>query len=142
MCTNDDEYEGYFIPKGTIVVGNTWYIKESYRRSNLMDSNRSILHDPNIYEEPSRFMPERFLKDGKLNPEAPDPSSAAFGFGRRICPGMYMSDSSIFLTIASLLSVFDIRAPVDEFGVPVKLNPEYTNGNLQWVPALLVSIVD
>ncbi len=23
-ATEDDEYDGYFIPKGTIVVGNTW----------------------------------------------------------------------------------------------------------------------
>ena len=24
MATNDDEYNGYYIPKGTIVIGNTW----------------------------------------------------------------------------------------------------------------------
>ena len=24
MCTADDDYDGYFIPKGTIVLGNTW----------------------------------------------------------------------------------------------------------------------
>jgi len=26
MCTADDEYDGYFIPKGTIVMGNTWSV--------------------------------------------------------------------------------------------------------------------
>ena len=25
MVTQDDEYNGYFIPAGTLVVGNTWY---------------------------------------------------------------------------------------------------------------------
>ena len=24
MATNDDEYNGYYIPKGTIVFGNAW----------------------------------------------------------------------------------------------------------------------
>jgi len=24
MCTADDEYDGYFIPKGTVVFGNAW----------------------------------------------------------------------------------------------------------------------
>ena len=26
MATNDDEYDGYYIPKGTIVFGNTWQV--------------------------------------------------------------------------------------------------------------------
>jgi len=26
MCTADDEYGGYFIPKGTLVLGNTWSV--------------------------------------------------------------------------------------------------------------------
>jgi len=26
MCTADDEYDGYFIPKGTVVIGNSWSV--------------------------------------------------------------------------------------------------------------------
>ena len=26
IATNDDEYDGYYIPKGTIVFGNTWLV--------------------------------------------------------------------------------------------------------------------
>jgi hypothetical protein len=29
------------------------------------------------------YQPERYLKDGKLNPDVRDPDCAAFGFGRR-----------------------------------------------------------
>jgi len=29
------------------------------------------------------YQPERYLKDGKLNPDVMDPESVAFGFGRR-----------------------------------------------------------
>ena len=27
MATNDDEYDGYYIPKGTIVLGNSWSVR-------------------------------------------------------------------------------------------------------------------
>ena len=26
MVTNDDEYDGFYIPKGTIVIGNAWSV--------------------------------------------------------------------------------------------------------------------
>ena len=44
---------------------------------------RAILHDSEVYPEPERFLPERFVKDGKLNPDIMDPATVAFGFGRR-----------------------------------------------------------
>lgn len=40
---------------------------------------RQILHNPDVYHEPERFMPDRYLV---VNPP-PDPESYAFGFGRR-----------------------------------------------------------
>ena len=27
MATNDDEYDGYYIPKGTIIFGNSWSVR-------------------------------------------------------------------------------------------------------------------
>ena len=44
---------------------------------------RSILHDRKAFDNPQEFRPERYLKDGKLNPDVRDPDCAAFGFGRR-----------------------------------------------------------
>ena len=26
MSTNDDEYNGFYIPKGTIMIGNAWLV--------------------------------------------------------------------------------------------------------------------
>ena len=44
---------------------------------------RSILHDPKSFSNPMEFQPERYLKDGKLNPHVMDPAVVAFGYGRR-----------------------------------------------------------
>jgi Cytochrome P450 len=85
MATNDGEYNGYHIPKGTLVIGNAWSVQilTLILFSVLMSSLRSILHDPKVFNDPMEFQPERYLKDGQLNPDVRDPDCAAFGFGRR-----------------------------------------------------------
>ncbi|KAL4263371.1 cytochrome P450 family protein [Pleurotus pulmonarius] len=112
----DDEYDGYFIPKGSIVVGCSW----------------SILHDPVMYPKPFDFNPDRFLKDGVINPEVRHPNQASFGFGRRMCPGRFFSDSSLYIIVASTLSVFSIQPPLDEQGNPVALDVVMTTGLLSY----------
>jgi len=112
--TADDEYDGYLIPKGSVVIGNQW----------------ALLHDPDDYPEPEAFKPERFIKDGRLNPGVKDPSTAAFGFGRRVCVGKDFADSTLFITIASILHVFNIAPSVDVFGRAVLPEPRATSGFL------------
>ncbi|KAI0301728.1 cytochrome P450 [Multifurca ochricompacta] len=90
--TQDDVYEGLFIPKGAIVFGNTW----------------AILRDPDEYEDPDAFKPERFLNsNGSLRDDLN--LTSVFGFGKRICPGRHFVDATLFITVASLLSVFNIK---------------------------------
>lgn len=47
-------------------------------------SSRAIMHDEKAYPEPFAFKPERFMKNGRLDPTVQDPGMAAFGYGRRI----------------------------------------------------------
>ncbi|KAH9856137.1 cytochrome P450 [Lenzites betulinus] len=106
----DDYYNGYYIPKGTTILINQW----------------KLLHDPDTYSNPFEFNPDRFLaKDGK-EPEF-DPRKIAFGFGRRICPGIYLAESSVLMVMAMLLSVYDIANPTTPAGELITAdNVKYT----------------
>lgn len=43
-----------------------------------------MLQDPEVYERPEEFRPERFIRDGKIDTTSVRDSSAfAFGYGRR-----------------------------------------------------------
>ncbi len=57
----------------------------SYRSQFLVHNSltRAILHDEEVYPEPSKFDPERFLKNESVSFELqPDPNFS-FGYGRR-----------------------------------------------------------
>ncbi|TEB27924.1 cytochrome P450 98A3 [Coprinellus micaceus] len=106
--TADDEYDGHFIPEGTFVMANSW----------------AIMHDPEMFENPFEFVPERYLNNGEIDESVPDPEIAAFGFGRRICPGRHFSNDGLFLLAASLLATFDVAPSKDEAGNTVPLSLE------------------
>jgi cytochrome P450 len=41
------------------------------------------MHDPEQFDDPMAFNPERYLKDGKINREVLSPEAGTFGYGRR-----------------------------------------------------------
>ncbi|THV02863.1 cytochrome P450 [Dendrothele bispora CBS 962.96] len=96
MVTKDDEFRGYHVPAGTMVMGNSW----------------TILHDPSIYPSPLTFNPDRFISPDPSLPDPSEPISVAFGYGRRICPGRFMAEGQLWVSIACILAAFDIGGPV------------------------------
>ncbi|USP76716.1 hypothetical protein yc1106_03990 [Curvularia clavata] len=87
--TAPDTYSNYRIPKNSILIPNIW----------------AFMHDPSVYRDPFVFRPERFLgKDAEQ-----DPRVHVFGYGRRICPGRYMADRALGVTIAMTLAVFSVE---------------------------------
>ncbi|KAJ7189263.1 cytochrome P450 [Mycena filopes] len=106
----DDEYRGYHLPANSIVIGNIW----------------AILHDEVMYPDPHAFKPDRFLLNGKPNPNVRDPQTV-FGFGRRICPGRHLAKSTLFIAVASILSSFDIIKAVDTDGQPIEPTFEFSS---------------
>lgn len=93
-------YNGYLIPKGAYLLPAVWW----------------FTHDPQVHPDPERFEPERFLHPRN----EPDARQNVFGYGRRICPGRLLADSSIFIAVTQILAAFDIRKAVDEHGVEIE----------------------
>jgi cytochrome P450 len=89
--SQDDEYMGYHIPKGTTVIGNHW----------------SISLDDDVFDEPYEFRPDRWIK----NTDLPQPG---FCFGRRVCTGQHVARNSLFINISRLLWAFDIGHAVED----------------------------
>ncbi|KAF7760418.1 hypothetical protein Agabi119p4_11094 [Agaricus bisporus var. burnettii] len=107
MATDADEYNGYYIPKGTLVIGNGW----------------TLMHDPEVYKDPEDYNLDRFLKDGHFAD-----AIAVFGYGRRVCPGRYFGLNALFLMIAHTLAVFDIKPALDENGKEIEFKADVTGG--------------
>ncbi|KAJ1306466.1 hypothetical protein OPQ81_007469 [Rhizoctonia solani] len=100
-CTQDDVYRNFHIPKGSIVIGNVW----------------SMSRNAQVYKDPESFNPDRFL-------DVQVPKIPAFGFGRRSCPGIHFAEASIFITVASLLAVYNFTKARDENGQEITPSTE------------------
>ena len=89
-ATVDATLQGYHIPKGTTVLVNLW----------------SFHHDPDIWNDPDDFRPERFLEeDGNFVP----PKAHLFfplSGGRRGCLGASLARILLFLSLARMLHSF------------------------------------
>ncbi|TRM64773.1 cytochrome P450 [Schizophyllum amplum] len=109
-CTTaDDIYDDYLIPKGSMVFPNVW----------------KFLHDPDIYESPSVFKPERFLG---ADP-APDPREMGFfGYGRRQCPGSHLADASVWMHVAHAVAALDISKAINSEGNPIEPSGDTDDG--------------
>nr|UUY85543.1 camptothecin hydroxylase [Camptotheca acuminata] len=77
---------GYEIPQGTILWVNAW----------------AMHRDPKLWEEPTKFKPERF--EGMEGRERY--KFIPFGIGRRACPGASMGIRTVSLALGALIQCF------------------------------------
>ncbi|KAJ4973715.1 hypothetical protein NE237_006889 [Protea cynaroides] len=102
----------FTIPRGTSVFFNIW----------------KIHRDPEGWEDPLEFFPERFLRDNNgYDYKGNNFNYLPFGSGRRICVGISLAERMSTYMLASLLHSFEWRLPEnveldlsEEFGVVLK----------------------
>ncbi|EOA23299.1 hypothetical protein CARUB_v10018682mg [Capsella rubella] len=85
LASEDCALAGYDVPRGTIILVNAW----------------AIHRDPKLWEEPEKFKPERFEKQGE------EKKLMAFGIGRRSCPGSGLAQRLVTLALGSLIQCFE-----------------------------------
>ncbi|KAK6138656.1 hypothetical protein DH2020_027613 [Rehmannia glutinosa] len=104
---------GYTIPKDSKVFLNTW----------------SIYRDPQVWEDPLQFKPDRFLNDdtGKFDYMGNNFEYLPFGSGRRMCPGLILGEKMVMYFVATLLHSFEWRLPegkrvdlLEQFGIVMR----------------------
>ena len=86
--------DGYEIPPKTLVFVNAW----------------AIGRDPEAWENPEEFMPERFL-GSSVDFRGQHYKLIPFGAGRRVCPGIHIGAVTVELTLANLLYSFNWEMP-------------------------------
>ncbi|KAJ6580720.1 cytochrome P450 [Mycena capillaripes] len=100
FLTVEDEYKGYRLPAGSIVIPNAW----------------AMLHDEVMYPDPYAFKPERVRTRPRLRS---GPHEC------RICPGRHMAQASIWINAVSILATFDITKAAGEDGQVIEPGHEY-----------------
>ncbi|KAI1080805.1 cytochrome P450 [Whalleya microplaca] len=99
----DDVYKGMFIPKGSTIIAPLW----------------SIHLNEDDFPEPHEFKPERFLESRNYPGTF---GHSAFGWGRRVCPGMHLGSASVELNIARILWAFDVGPAKDADGKDIDVD--------------------
>ncbi|XVF49752.1 hypothetical protein PTKIN_Ptkin04bG0038800 [Pterospermum kingtungense] len=94
ISTKDVKIMGYDIAQGTQVIINAW----------------AIGRDPQSWEKPEEFIPERFLNNS-IDFKGHHFELIPFGSGRRICPGILFAMKLNELFLANLVRKFDWSLP-------------------------------
>ena len=97
---HDVTYKGFHIHKDTTILANL----------------HSVLMDPEIWSEPAKFRPERFLSDDRKEIEIPK-QHIPFSVGPRSCLGETLAKMELFLFMTSILQRFKL-VPVDSASLP------------------------
>ncbi|GJN33876.1 hypothetical protein PR202_gb22504 [Eleusine coracana subsp. coracana] len=94
LSRDDSTVAGYDIPAGTRVLVSVW----------------SIGRDPELWDAPEEFQPERFL-GSRIDVKGQDYELLPFGSGRRMCPGYSLGLKVIQVSLANLLHGFEWKLP-------------------------------
>ncbi|KAI7864553.1 cytochrome P450 [Spinellus fusiger] len=95
------------------------------KKGSLLFSNMYTMHrNPDVYSEPDKFIPERFMNNkstmfASANGNTSERDQFNFGWGRRICPGISLVEAELFYIYVNLWSRCTIEPMLDSNNNPV-----------------------
>ncbi|CAL5432146.1 unnamed protein product [Camellia sinensis] len=122
---NDVELLGFTIPKDTQVLVNAW----------------GIGRDPEYWDNPTSFVPERFLDCG-VDYKGRDFEYIPFGAGRRICPGIPLAIRMVHLMVGSIVQAFDWKLPEEMRSEELNMEEQFGVTLKKAVPLLAIPILE
>ncbi|KAL5549775.1 hypothetical protein UlMin_005006 [Ulmus minor] len=125
ICRQNCKIQGFDVPEETKVLVNVY----------------AIMRDPEIWENPNEFWPERFLEEqSEAITEQMDFGFVPFGGGRRRCPGSSLALLMLHATIGAMVQCFDWKLVGDE-GSEVNMQIGETIGLTMAHPLVLVPVI-
>ncbi|KAG2664955.1 hypothetical protein I3760_16G106900 [Carya illinoinensis] len=114
-CRQACKIEGFDVPQNTMVAINLY----------------AIMRDPELWDNPNEFWPERFLASSKEHDQdgsvGENSNFLTFGAGRRACPGGKIGLIMMHTAVAAMVQCFDWKVEGDHEN-PVKVNMEVGKG--------------
>ncbi|CAL4898257.1 unnamed protein product [Urochloa decumbens] len=94
-ASRDCMIAGYTVARGTMVLVDVY----------------SMQRDPNMWEDPEKFMPERFMD---VNVEGDGRFMMPFGMGRRKCPGEGLALRTVGMALGVMIQCFEWECAGEE----------------------------
>lgn len=89
--------------------------------------SRGLARDEERFPDSTAFKPERHLDaDGNLILD--DLVGLNYGYGRRVCPGRYLANTSTWLAAATMLAMFRFSRAIGPAGYEIEIFPKFSEG--------------
>ena len=106
----------YVIPKDSIVFGSLYH----------------VMNDPETFQNPHKFNPDRFLNDqGQF---VSDERVTPFGIGKRICLGQTLAEKEFYIFFAGIMQQFELQKDLSSTLPPYNFDESFPKGILRTVP--------
>lgn len=160
---SDEVYKGYHIPKGALVMANSWYLYQPIAiwaclaylcrsAGRYCTTRRYIPTQKYLGQSASSRTDARTIATSHLATEGGQyyfSSQSSLGhscahgaMSNRVCPGRWFATEAVWVAIVSILASFDIVPSMDKQGKPKPVTIDCTTGAVSFVSFLqLVSTV-